>query len=72
MKSSPFKQLIHALDTAQQNQHQELAAIHHEQDQHFETLLQAQQEDCQVILHRILPTAAPTTESMGYPHSILR
>lgn len=64
--------LVHVLATAYQNQHQALVIRCTEQEQHFQALLQAQQEDQQVLQSLIVlagtPAAAPTVAA-GFPTS---
>ncbi|XP_060797342.1 phosphatidylinositol 4-phosphate 5-kinase type-1 gamma isoform X2 [Neoarius graeffei] len=69
MESSPFKDLIHALTTAQQSQHQALVTLRKEQEQRFEALVLAQQEDCQAFRH--LLASAGSTTAAGPPHLTL-
>ncbi|XP_060797974.1 uncharacterized protein LOC132899950 [Neoarius graeffei] len=66
MESSLFKELIHALATAQQNQHQALVALQKEQEQRFKALVLAQQEDCQAFRH-LLALAGPMTPTGADP-----
>ncbi|XP_060779261.1 zinc finger protein 18-like isoform X3 [Neoarius graeffei] len=60
MESSPFKDLVHALATAQQSQHQALVALREEQERRFEALVLAQQEDRRAFRH-LLASAGSTT-----------
>ncbi|XP_060768622.1 fibrinogen C domain-containing protein 1 isoform X1 [Neoarius graeffei] len=63
MESSPFAELVHALATAQQSQHQALLTLQKEQEERFEALVLAQQEDRQALRHLLASagsTSAPT------------
>ncbi|XP_060786761.1 uncharacterized protein LOC132892488 [Neoarius graeffei] len=63
MESSPFTDLVHALATAQQSQHQALVTLRKEQERCFEALVLAQQEDREAFWHLLVSagsTSAPT------------
>lgn len=64
-ESSFISELIHDLANIHQMQHQTLAMLHMEQEQRFQTLLQAHEEDCQVIqcLFQLAGTLAAATSS---------
>lgn len=64
MESSLFKELIHALTTAKQNQHQVLVMLSNEQEQRFKPLLQAQQE---MFWNLLALVGTPATVSAGSP-----
>ncbi|XP_060782398.1 uncharacterized protein LOC132889677 [Neoarius graeffei] len=65
MESSPFADLVHALATAQQSQHQALVALRKEQEQRFEVLVLAQQEDCQAFWHLLASVGSTNSPTAG-------
>ncbi|XP_060781588.1 uncharacterized protein LOC132889279 [Neoarius graeffei] len=71
MESSPFADLIHALTTGQQCQHQALVALRKEQAQRFEALVLAQQEDRQAFRHLLASAGSTTSTAAGPPHLTL-
>ncbi|XP_060786790.1 uncharacterized protein LOC132892529 [Neoarius graeffei] len=71
MESSPFKDLIRALATAQQNQYQVLVALRKEQEQWFEALVLAQQEGCQAFWHLLVSAGSTTATGADPPHLTL-
>ncbi|XP_060769996.1 uncharacterized protein LOC132881498 [Neoarius graeffei] len=71
MESSPFKDLVHALATAQQSQHQALVTLRKEQEQRFKALVLAQQEDRQAFWHLLALAGSTITTATDPPHLTL-
>ncbi|XP_060774272.1 uncharacterized protein LOC132884447 [Neoarius graeffei] len=69
MESSPFADLVHALATAQQSQHQALVTLRKEQERRFEALVLAQQEDREAF-RRLLASAGSTSAPAAGPSPI--
>ncbi|XP_060794706.1 uncharacterized protein LOC132897455 [Neoarius graeffei] len=65
MESSPFAELVHALATAQQSQHQALLTLQKEQEQRFEALVLAQQEDRQAFRHLLASAGSTNAPTAG-------
>ncbi|XP_060795406.1 zinc finger protein with KRAB and SCAN domains 5-like [Neoarius graeffei] len=65
MESSTFADLIHALATAQQSQHQALLTLRKEQEQRFEALVLAQQEDRWAFRHRLASVGSTISTTVG-------
>ncbi|XP_060757179.1 SCAN domain-containing protein 3-like [Neoarius graeffei] len=70
MESSPFADLVHALATAQQSQHQALVTLRKEQEQRFEALVLAQQEDREAFRH-LLASAGSTSAPAAGPSPLI-
>ncbi|XP_060775570.1 zinc finger and SCAN domain-containing protein 29-like [Neoarius graeffei] len=65
VESSPFAELVHALATAQQSQHQALLTLRKEQEQWFEALVLAQQEDREAFRHLLASAGSTSTPTAG-------
>ncbi|XP_060778632.1 uncharacterized protein LOC132887175 [Neoarius graeffei] len=65
MESSPFVDLVHALATAQQSQHQALVTLRKEQERCFEALVLAQQEDREAFRHLLTSAGSTSAPAMG-------
>ncbi|XP_060758551.1 uncharacterized protein LOC132869227 [Neoarius graeffei] len=65
MESSPFADLVHALTTAQQSQHQALVTLRKEQERRFEALVLAQQEDREAFRHLLASAGSTSAPAAG-------
>ncbi|XP_060771889.1 zinc finger protein 445-like [Neoarius graeffei] len=65
MESSPFADLVHALATAQQSQHQALVMLQKEQERRFEALVLAQQEDREAFRHLLASAGSTSAPAAG-------
>ncbi|XP_060769333.1 zinc finger protein 18-like [Neoarius graeffei] len=65
MESSPFADLVHALATAQQSQHQVLVTLRKEQERRFEALVLAQQEDREAFRHLLASAGSTSIPAVG-------